>query len=471
MSDIVKVMEQFIRETRYPNLVSFCDQNREEVKSFIQHFETHAVAKANLQHKLKTAFFNVKGKRKRGPCVDVDLLTLFSEAKAESNIAAEGWNTLSSSVTNVSRTVRDRLENNDEEHDAALDEENQVRQPDDDIILSGINVSDRFKLYRQQSQERSEQAGFHVDADLHQLAALRNVILLKDNEYADSQVNCFGLETLTMLHETLLDKYLNCQITFETKIFNEITSVLRGLSVRTERRKIKQLINDIAKEASDEDDKLIDIIINCLNKLPNQERLGDDVGESELIGTYLDPVLSPIFHRPEENRHFRWLNVCLPDTESQRPDGNIFQAEQRRIHFSTGYVEVKPDKSRCQTRITHEDTLRLVNFCMDTLVKNNVKSMIAVQAVGYHVSVYLVSPETIDVCVMVELFSFNVPKCISELPSLIMHFDQLKRIMVAHETHCVLSNTRKRLAVDQPSYSDMMNVKKPKNIRPSLAFK
>ncbi|KAG2198324.1 hypothetical protein INT47_003037 [Mucor saturninus] len=185
-----------------------------------------------------------------------------NEAKAESIIAAEGWNTLSTSVTNVSRTVRDRLENNDEEHDAAPDEENQVRQPDDDIMLNGINVSDRFKLYRQQSQEKSEQAGFHVDADLHDLAALRNVMLLKDNEYAKSQVSCFGLETLTMLHETLVDKYLNSQITFETKIFDKITSVLRGLSVRTERRKIKQLINDIAKEASDEDDKLIDIITN-----------------------------------------------------------------------------------------------------------------------------------------------------------------------------------------------------------------
>lgn len=129
------------------------------------------------------------------------------------------------------------------------------------------------------------------------------------------------------------------------------------------------------------------------------------------------------------------LNTGVQDTESQRPDGNIFQLEQRRVKFSTGYVEVKPDKSRAETRKTHEDTLRLINFCKDTIDKQNVESMIAVQAVGkskikililyvfnfffydkgYYVSIYLVSLEASGLYFMVELFSFNVPKCISEL--------------------------------------------------------
>ena len=76
------------------------------------------------------------------------------------------------------------------------------------------------------------------------------------------------------------------------------------------------------------------------------------------------------------------LNTGVEDTESLRPDGNVFELEQRRIKFSTGYVEVKLDKSRCDTLKTHEDLLRLVNFCKDTLDKKDVKSMIAVQAVG-----------------------------------------------------------------------------------------
>lgn len=76
------------------------------------------------------------------------------------------------------------------------------------------------------------------------------------------------------------------------------------------------------------------------------------------------------------------LNTGVQDTESQRPDGNIFQLEQRRVQFSTGYVEVKPDKTCAQTRKIHEDTLQLVNFCKDTIDKQNVESKISVQVVG-----------------------------------------------------------------------------------------
>ncbi|KAI9362668.1 hypothetical protein BD770DRAFT_381527 [Pilaira anomala] len=107
-------------------------------------------------------------------------------------------------------------------------------------------------------------------------------------------------------------------------------------------------------------------MINCLNKLSTQERLEDDIREAELTGTFLDPILNPIFYDPEKNRLFRWLNTGIDDTESLRPDGNEFELEQRRIKFSTGYVEVKPDKSRSVTLKTHEDLLRLVNFCKDT---------------------------------------------------------------------------------------------------------
>ncbi|KAL0076086.1 hypothetical protein F4703DRAFT_1966081 [Phycomyces blakesleeanus] len=73
---------------------------------------------------------------------------------------------------------------------------------------------------------------------------------------------------------------------------------------------------------------------------------------------------------------------CFDDTESLRPDANVFELEQRRITFSTEYVEMKLGKSRSDTLKTHEDLLRLVNFCKDTLDKKDVKSMIAVQEVG-----------------------------------------------------------------------------------------
>ncbi|KAI9006737.1 hypothetical protein CLU79DRAFT_779273 [Phycomyces nitens] len=79
-----------------------------------------------------------------------------------------------------------------------------------------------------------------------------------------------------------------------------------------------------------------------------------------------------MFHDPENNKLFRSLNTSIEDTESLRPDGNLFEVEQRRIKFSTGYVEVKPDKSRSDTLKTHESLLRLRFYdqkCLQKLTK------------------------------------------------------------------------------------------------------
>ncbi|KAI9266358.1 hypothetical protein EDC94DRAFT_515981, partial [Helicostylum pulchrum] len=57
--------------------------------------------------------------------------------------------------------------------------------------------------------------------------------------------------------------------------------------------------------------------------------------------------------------------------------------------FSTGFIEVKPAKTQSNSQLTHQDSIRLVNFCKDTLKKKNMKALMAVQAVGYYLSFYL----------------------------------------------------------------------------------
>lgn len=44
---------------------------------------------------------------------------------------------------------------------------------------------------------------------------------------------------------------------------------------------------------------------DSLNKLPGFVRVGA-VGEMELTTNFLDPVFSPLFHQPQQNRHFLW---------------------------------------------------------------------------------------------------------------------------------------------------------------------
>jgi len=48
---------------------------------------------------------------------------------------------------------------------------------------------------------------------------------------------------------------------------------------------------------------------NCtfrINKLPNEEIIDYNVEEQELISNYIDPILSPILHRPEQDKLFLW---------------------------------------------------------------------------------------------------------------------------------------------------------------------
>lgn len=44
---------------------------------------------------------------------------------------------------------------------------------------------------------------------------------------------------------------------------------------------------------------------NSLNKLPNFKKT-EEISEMELTANYLDPVLSPVFHSPENNKHLIW---------------------------------------------------------------------------------------------------------------------------------------------------------------------
>lgn len=80
-------METYIGGERYPSLL--------KVKDYIRHFEDVENAKKNLQKKMKIAFGNVRGKKRRGPGIQIDLESLYVEASDMSFITATSRDTLS----------------------------------------------------------------------------------------------------------------------------------------------------------------------------------------------------------------------------------------------------------------------------------------------------------------------------------------------------------------------------------------
>ncbi|EPB89514.1 hypothetical protein HMPREF1544_03597 [Mucor circinelloides 1006PhL] len=75
---------------------------------------------------------------------------------------------------------------------------------------------------------------------------------------------------------------------------------------------------------------------------------------------------------------------------------------------------------------------------------------------------------------MVELYSFETAKYLSQLPHLLSSFDNLKQIMVFNKDNAELqeaARTKKRSrSLDTPDLIRIINIKKPKSVAPSLSF-
>lgn len=82
-----------------------------------------------------------------------------------------------------------------------------------------------------------------------------------------------------------------------------------------------------------------------------------------MINGFLQPILSPLFHKPEKSQSFIWLNAKTDfKNYDKRPDGVCVLIEKRRISQYTGFVEVKADHQRNNAYQTHGDSWRLALF-------------------------------------------------------------------------------------------------------------
>lgn len=105
---------------------------------------------------------------------------------------------------------------------------------------------------------------------------------------------------------------MDSKVTFDNHLlYDKISKVLRDFRSEEGTRKTKEKLNELLKEASDDDYKLIEIVINCFNELPLFAQMDEEIGEAELQGNYVDPLVYPMFHNPQENIYFRWYMNTL----------------------------------------------------------------------------------------------------------------------------------------------------------------
>lgn len=149
-------------------------------------------------------------------------------------------------------------------------------------------------------------------------------------------------------------------VTVDSMMYLSLCTLFRNVNNTTDRTKLKIEINRLFEVASKEDRNIIEIFANLVTKLSNFERLSP-VGEMELTVNFLDPILSPIFHCPD-NKHLMWLNRKDENTAIFRPDATTVAIQQKADTVTLGYVEVKPPEFKSNPELAFMDLVRLGTF-------------------------------------------------------------------------------------------------------------
>ncbi|CEP10637.1 hypothetical protein [Parasitella parasitica] len=165
-----------------------------------------------------------------------------------------------------------------------------------------------------------------------------------------------------------------------------------------------------------------------LNILPTENLLEHKVEETELINGYLQPMLSPLFHKPEKSQLFLWLNTKTDlKNYDKRPDGGCVLIEKRLL-----------------------------------------------QAIGLNIPAYGFTQHASGASVMFELMKMQCPASLHELPPFCMQLNKLRILQQFYDNYCseTTSNNRKRKS---PAHVDLnldriLKTHQQKHVKPSVDF-
>ncbi|KAI7866523.1 hypothetical protein BDF14DRAFT_1952020 [Spinellus fusiger] len=152
--------------------------------------------------------------------------------------------------------------------------------------------------------------------------------------------------------------------------------------IGSNRDELKIMLFKIYEKAKKEDRKMIDVLVNLINKLPDQETIDSNVEEQELITNYIGPILSPILHRSERNKLFLWLNKTTLKSYNKRPDAGCAVILDRRVISYSGFVEVKAEYKKKDSTCLHEDLLRLSLFGTNAFKENDAECILIIQIIA-----------------------------------------------------------------------------------------
>ncbi|CAO3654319.1 unnamed protein product [Cunninghamella echinulata] len=128
-------------------------------------------------------------------------------------------------------------------------------------------------------------------------------MLLKENQFDYEMIKT--TEILHFFFNDLKHKYIQEATSIDNDLLNNIINKFRNANSTTSRKQLIFDLINLTKNTNIADEIIINILINCVFKLPNYNLI-QIIGEQELMSTYIDLIVSPIFHDPTNHEIFRW---------------------------------------------------------------------------------------------------------------------------------------------------------------------
>lgn len=330
------------------------------------------------------------------------------------------------------------------------------------VAVALSSVEDKLNSYIRKCISEGKKHGFDLQTQVHEVLASKKIILLRNGQQCKKLIEQVDVDSLLKITRS---DALNTEIEVDTNIYLKLATLLRGLNETIDRRTMKIQLDQLYAEVNEEDGVIIEIFSNLVQKLPNQERLSH-VGEMELIVNFLDPILSPICHRPDKNKLLVWLNRQDENTSVLQPDAIMMATPQKTSDITLGYVEVKPDDSMSNPELAFVDLVRLGTFGRTLMLRKSNRKAIVVQCIGYTVVFYLVLEQN-GITVMADILKVNIPKNITEIGGLLQKVDDLKRMISLYA--CQIESKYKNARPLEDELSSMMENVNPKRRKQRFA--
>ncbi|CAO3680738.1 unnamed protein product [Rhizopus stolonifer] len=479
LNERIRAYSKSLLDNETINIEEFLNHsgNKTAVQDWIHNYKTPATAETSFKRKVAAVHRKLPKKQRKTLTGTTNWERLLEDAKTRQTFLLNSSRVLRNSATVVANDLINSLNTQATEEEESVEEEESIEKVDqiavgtpiDDLsesyffLKSGMDITPQWQQYKTISKEKARKQGLSIVSDLQKALSLSHIMLLAPEANDKEMLDLYGINTLSCMYREIRSQYIDKDVAFDLNLTKDVKNIITDLEDESISR-VEAIIKmaNLMKDQEDEERSLLQALLNCITKLPKTKTCSV-IGEAELISNYLDPILSPMFHQPDNHKLFRWLNKKNKESKKvdikTRPDGGMSLTEQLHSVFALGFCEIKSSNAMNRHKLTHTDTFRLAMFCKNAIDDGKIKCTIAVQSVGTYVTFFLCALQANAFYPFVQLARVTIPTSIDNLSDFVAHLDTCKRIIHTYNKFCVpVENEEKsslrRVSLNQQQIDD-----------------